>query len=72
MIEVDSVARERISVTSSINAAPAELLSLGVCQVPTVALVEHTVRKCTARADREEVTLQARSVGIDVKDSRAL
>lgn len=47
MIEIDGVARERITVPRGVDAPPAELERLIVRQVPVVSLVEDTVRKGT-------------------------
>ena len=63
MVEVHSVTRECISVTSSVDAAPAQFLSLLVGQVPPVTLVEYTVREGATGAYRKRV---------DIEDGRAL
>ena len=72
MIEVASVARESIAVTSSVDATSTELLSLFFSQVPMVALVQDTICERAARTNREYVTLQSSTVRIDVEQCRTL
>lgn len=72
VVQVDGVTGECISVTGSVDTTPAELLSLRIGQIPSVALVEHTVRKRATRANGEQVALQACSIRVDVEDCRAL
>ena len=72
MVEVHSVTRECISVTSSVDAAPAQFLSLLIRQVPLVTLVEYTICEGATRANGEQVTLQASTVRVDIEDGRAL
>lgn len=45
MVDVDGVARERVTVSCGVDAPPAELDRLIIRQVPVVSLVKDTVRK---------------------------
>ena len=59
-------------MTGGIDATPTELLRLLVGQVPSVALVEYTIRKCAARSHRKEITLEACAVRVNIEDSGSL
>lgn len=59
-------------MASGIDAAPPELLSLFIRQVPMISLVEHAVCKGAARANRKEVAFEARTIRIDIINSRTL
>jgi hypothetical protein len=72
VVEVARVPGERVAVAGGVDAAAAELLRLGVGQVPAVALVEHAVGEGRARADGEEVAVEARAVRVDVVHLGAL
>ena len=72
MIEVTRVARECITMTSSINASPAQLLRFLVCQVPVIALVKDTVGKRASGANGEQIALETSSVRVYVEDGWAL
>lgn len=58
MIEIDGVSGERVTMPRSIDAPPAELERLIICQVPMVSLVEDTVREGATRTNREEISLE--------------
>ena len=52
----------------SVDTSPSQLHGLVVCEIPVVALVQDTVGKGGARADGEDVTLEARAIRIDVEE----
>ena len=68
MVQVDRVPRVRVPVPRGVDRAPPQLLRLRVREVEAVALVEHAVRERGARADGEDVALDARAVRVDVED----
>lgn len=72
MVQVDGVTGERVSVTGSVDAAPAQFVGLLVCQVPLVPLVEHTIRKCATGTNGEQIALEPGSVRVDVEDCGTL
>ena len=72
MVEIDGISRERVTMPRSIDAPPAELERLIVRQVPMISLVEDTVCEGATRTNREEVSLEPCTVGVDIEDSRTL
>ena len=62
VIEVDRVTGERVAMSSSVDTPTTKLLCFFVRKIPAVSLVKDTIRKCTSRADREEIAIQARAV----------
>ena len=62
MIQINGIAGEGITVTSSVDASAPEFLSFLIAEVPVIPLVENTIGKGTARANGEQVPFQTCTV----------
>jgi hypothetical protein len=72
MVEITRIARECIAVACGVDTSPPKLLSFLICEVPPVPLVQHTICERASGAHREEISFQTRTIGVDIKQCRAL
>lgn len=72
MVEIDSVPGIRIAVAGGIDTSSAELLSFLICEIPSVALVQDTIREGATRPDGEQVALQTRAIRVNIENDWTL